>query len=162
MGVTAGGHALAGGGPVGLGVLGVGAVGVAAFAYGVSGRELGPAGVIGGTVGVQLGLHELFGWVAPAPVLVTGHFHLNLGMGIVHLVVGVVTGWWLYRGESALGLMVRLWGAPLVRVFRWTVGVAPVRVSVPLWTVFADPVVRRTQNFARVVAWRGPPGMGCA
>ena len=39
-------------------------------------------------------------------------------MTLAHLVVALGTGWWLHRGESALWLMIRLYGGrvPLIRL----------------------------------------------
>lgn len=48
----------------------------------------------------------------PGPDPAVEHGHFGLGMVLIHLVVGVLTGWWLYRGERALWLMLRLWGMP--------------------------------------------------
>ncbi|MEO3861187.1 hypothetical protein [Acrocarpospora sp. B8E8] len=163
VGVTAGGHAFAGGGVVGPGVAGVGGIGALGVAYLVGGRELGAWPVLGVTLGAQALLHLLFSWAAP--VTPPGaHLHLNMGMGVVHLVVGLLTGWWLYRGESALWLMLRLWRAPSVPVLRWMLGVVPVGVATPLWTVvaFEEPAVGRTRDVAGGIARRGPPGAACA
>ncbi|GAA1021420.1 hypothetical protein Aple_073900 [Acrocarpospora pleiomorpha] len=164
LGVTAGGHAFAGGGTIGSGVAAVGGLGAMGLAYVVGGRELRAGSMMAVTVGAQVVLHLLFAWAAPAPERMGEHLHLNVGMGVVHLVAGLLTGWWLYRGESALWLMLRLWRAPSVPVLRWMLGVVPVGVATPLWTVvaFEEPAVGRTRDVAGGIARRGPPEAACA
>ncbi|GIH28806.1 hypothetical protein Aph01nite_71160 [Acrocarpospora phusangensis] len=162
VGVTAGGHAFAGGGAIGPGVAGAAMLGTLGVAYLVGGRELGARAVVGVTAGVQGLLHLLFSWAAPGVERVSEHLHLNVGMGMVHLVVGLLTGWWLYRGESALWLMLRIWGAS-IPVPRWLPAGAPVKVVTPLWTVtaFDEPAAGRTCDVAGGIARRGPPALGC-
>ncbi|MEV8637507.1 hypothetical protein AB0395_38285 [Streptosporangium sp. NPDC051023] len=156
---SGGGHALAGGGPVPplLGALG----GVIAFclAYALNGRERGPGVVLPATAGTQALLHDLFTRAAPAPHPAPSplHGHPGLGMTAVHLAVALLTGWWLQRGESALWLMIRLYGVriPVVRLFVIAVtglpGAAPRAVPAsdvrPYDGWEASPVLRR----------RGPP-----
>ncbi|WP_329080286.1 MULTISPECIES: hypothetical protein [unclassified Streptosporangium] len=156
--VSAGGHALAGGGliPPHLAVLGA----LVAFcvAYALNGHERGPEVVLTTTAGAQILLHELFDGAAPASHLtVSAHNHPGPGMTLTHLAVALGTGWWLHRGESALWLMIRLHGGrvPLIRpLLAAPAGVTPpVRQPVPAtgvrpyggWEIL--PALRR----------RGPP-----
>ncbi|GAA0375268.1 hypothetical protein Acor_67350 [Acrocarpospora corrugata] len=164
LGITAGGHAFAGGGVIGPGVAVAGGIGALGLAYLVGGRELRAGAVVAMTVGAQVALHLFFGWAAPGPERVGEHLHLNVGMGVVHLVAGLLTGWWLYRGESAFWLMVRLWRAPSIPVPRWMLGVAPVRTVAPLWAVlpFDEPWLGKAREFVGSIARRGPPEAICA
>jgi hypothetical protein len=163
LGVTAGGHAFAGGGVIGPGTAAAGGMGALCLAYLTGRRELRASSLVMVTVAAQAVLHVFFGWAAPGPERVGEHLHLNVGMAMVHLMAGLLTGWWLYRGESALWLMLRLWGASLPMP-RWMLGTVPVRAVAPLWTVvwFEDPWTARSREFAAVCARRGPPAPGCA
>ncbi|GLW06416.1 hypothetical protein Misp01_15460 [Microtetraspora sp. NBRC 13810] len=116
--ISAGGHLLAGGGPIRLGVGVLAAAGAFGLAYALNGRDRGPEVVLPATMATQLLLHELFSWHAPAPPaqLTGGHAHPGVGMALIHVVVGLLTGWWLYRGDSALWLLVRVYGVPPLRV----------------------------------------------
>ncbi|WP_214322754.1 MFS transporter [Nonomuraea sediminis] len=156
--VSAGGHVFAGGKPVAPGVLILGSLGTLALAYLLGGRERGPQVVLGATIAAQILLHELFSGVAPVAVSPDAHAHSGLGMTLAHLVVAVVTGWWLYRGENAFWLMVRLWGMPPLPVLRWLLVLstgesAPVRQAVPE----SEPRVHCSLEFAAAVHRRGPP-----
>ncbi|MEU1729597.1 hypothetical protein [Streptosporangium sp. NPDC020145] len=157
--VSAGGHALAGGGlvPPFLGILGV----VVSFcvAYPLGGRERGPEVVLTATGGVQLLLHELFSRAAHGPhtTILGDHGHPTSGMTVVHLAVALGTGWWLYRGESAVWLMIRLYGRrlPVIRLLLTvpTEVVAPVRR--PVTTHEATPYGGR--DVLPALRRRGPP-----
>ncbi|MEV0758380.1 hypothetical protein [Streptosporangium sp. NPDC050280] len=157
--VSAGGHALAGGGliPPYLAVLGA----LIAFcvAYALNGRERGMEVVLGATIGTQIVLHELFSRAAPASHTMspTEHDHSGPGMTVVHLVVALGTGWWLHRGESALWLMIRLYGGPrpLIRLLF----AVPVEVTAPVWRAVPTAEVRPYGGWEILPALRrrGPP-----
>jgi hypothetical protein len=114
--VSAGGHALGGGGLVPFGGYLAGVLAALGLAYLVDGRERGLAAVLAATVFTQTVLHQLFERLAPGPALDPAlgpaHGHPAPGMVLVHLVMAGLTAWWLHRGESALWLMIRLYGAP--------------------------------------------------
>ncbi|MET8864867.1 hypothetical protein ABZW11_18165 [Nonomuraea sp. NPDC004580] len=159
--MSAGGHVLAGGAPVTAQTLLVGMAVAFALAFALSGRERGPEIVLVATAGAQLLLHEMFTRSAPDAVAHAEQMHAGtsgVGMPVAHLVVAVVSGWWLYRGESAFWLMVRLWGmAPLPRLRRLLVGeIDPVASAI--WvTPVAEAVAYLDSGFMRAVRRRGPP-----
>ncbi|WP_433413707.1 MFS transporter [Microtetraspora malaysiensis] len=158
--VSAAGHIFAGGGPVAPGALLVGTFGSVVLAYALNGRERGPEVVLTATVGAQLFLHELFASTTPAPIPhhEDGHGHLGTGMVLAHLVVAVLTGWWLYRGESAVWLMLRLWGAPTFPVLRLLLTV-PEETLRPVWQAVpaSDPEPYGRREIAVSIHRRGPP-----
>jgi hypothetical protein len=161
--MSAGGHVLAGGAAVTAPALLIGVAGAFVLAAVLSGRERGPEVIIGATAAAQILLHELFATSAPPSALQTDHVHGGMpgvGMTVAHLVLAVVSGWWLYRGESAFWLMVRLWGmAPLPKLRRLLVG-AIEPLTVPVRVVFlAEPETRRGPEFVRAIQWRGPPAL---
>ncbi|MDF5756989.1 MFS transporter [Spongiactinospora sp. TRM90649] len=160
--VSMAGHAFAGGGIVTFPLLAVGAAGAFTLAWAMGRRERGPGVVLAATVGAQVVLHELFDRSPGAPdgpplvVFDTGHGHPGGGMTLAHLVVALLTGWWLYRGESALWLMARLWRMPLPAVPRGAfapVRVPPVRQAVPA----AAPPPSVTPEVTAPIHRRGPP-----
>ncbi|RBQ19990.1 MFS transporter [Spongiactinospora rosea] len=165
--VSVGGHAFAGGGLVAPGMLAAGAAGAFALAWVLSGRERGLGVVLGATTAAQVVLHELFDRTPypadppPAPLIVPGEWHHYPGAGMTaaHLVVALLTGWWLYRGESALWLMARLWGMPVPPVpGRFALAVpcpeaGPVRRAVPSDT----PAPFGALDVAAPIHRRGPP-----
>lgn len=157
--VSAGGHALAGGGlvPPFLGVLGV----VIAFcvAYPLGGRERGPEVVLTATGGVQILLHELFSRASHGPhtTILGEHGHPASGMTAVHLAVALGTGWWLYRGESAVWLMIRLYGRrlPVIRLLL----VVPAEAAAPVWrpVTAPEPTPSGGRDVLPSLRRRGPP-----
>ncbi|MGP3959752.1 hypothetical protein ACTWPT_27445 [Nonomuraea sp. 3N208] len=158
--VSAGGHALAGGGLVPFEVYLAGVLAVLASAYLIDGRELGPAAVLAATAGAQTVLHQLFERLAGARPAgaEAAHGHLAPGMTLAHLTVAALTAWWLYRGERALWLMVRLYGTPLPLI-RLLVTV-PATCARPGWRPVAAPEIsiRARTTASRAVTRRGPPG----
>ncbi|MDF5752784.1 hypothetical protein [Spongiactinospora sp. TRM90649] len=117
--VTTAGHAFAGGGRVALAALGLGFLGTFALACALAGRQRGRETVMAAAIGAQVALHQLFAWGAPLPEAHAEHGHDGPGPGMaaVHLAVAGLTGWWLHRGESALWLMLRLWGGPTISLW---------------------------------------------
>ncbi|MER7206471.1 hypothetical protein ABT340_05330 [Streptosporangium sp. NPDC000239] len=157
--VSGGGHALAGGRAVPPYTAVLGGIVALCLGYALNGHERGPQVVLPASVGVQVLLHELFSRAAPVPypVIPLAHGHARPGMTAVHLAAALLTGWWLWRGESALWLMIRVYGARLpilpVLAATWTPAAVPVLVpfveAVPLPSGWACPVPRR----------RGPPAL---
>ncbi|MFC4589904.1 hypothetical protein [Sphaerisporangium corydalis] len=155
--VSAGGHAFAGGRAVPLAVMAVGAAGVLAMAYLLSDRERGPEGVLSATIIAQVILHQLFAWSAPVPTVYTEHGH-HLGMVMVHVVVAVLTGWWLYRGERAVWLMLRLWAVGPLSALRRLLkagecDLPAVRPAIPA----AEPEIHLGRRITGAIHRRGPP-----
>ncbi|GII64667.1 hypothetical protein Skr01_47520 [Sphaerisporangium krabiense] len=157
--VSAGGHVFAGGGPIPAPLLFAGVLGVTALAYVLSGRERGPGEILAATVCSQVALHQIFGAGAPVPAEAGfgGHAHSGIGMVLIHLVVALLTGWWVYRGESALWLMIRLCGVriPLVRLLVMLTGevLTPPRRAVPAFDVHPCGGLMVAEGVTR----RGPP-----
>ncbi|MEV0612418.1 hypothetical protein AB0I81_03770 [Nonomuraea sp. NPDC050404] len=157
--VSAGGHALAGGGLVPFGVYLAAVLAALALAYLIDGRERGPAAVLAATVGTQTVLHQLFERLAPGEGAGLAHAHPAPGMLLVHLTVAALTAWWLHRGESALWLMIRLYGAPrpAIRLFvpiGATAG-APPPIRRPITA--GPPPVGRGRIISGTITRRGPP-----
>ncbi|MDP9842370.1 hypothetical protein [Streptosporangium lutulentum] len=157
--VSAGGHVLAGGGPVPPRLVALGAAIAFCVAYALNGRERGADVVLAATVGAQILLHELFGRAAPAPHLTVAadHAHPGWGMAAVHLVVALGTGWWLHRGESALWFMIRLYGGRMP-VIRLRLACAA-EVTPPAWQAVPAAGVRPYGGWEilPVLRRRGPP-----
>ncbi|NBE94747.1 MFS transporter [Nonomuraea sp. KC401] len=154
--VSAGGHALAGGGPVPLPVYGAAVLAALGLAYLIDGRERGPVAVLAATAGTQLLLHQLFDRLAPAPAPEFAHAHPGPGMALVHLTVAALTAWWLHRGERALWLVIRLYATPPPAI--GLLVVAPVEVALPSWPP-ATPVLPAYagETVSGTVSRRGPP-----
>ncbi|MFI7700013.1 hypothetical protein [Nonomuraea sp. NPDC049480] len=161
--VTAAGHAFAGGDSSTPWVLLVGAAATLGPAYVLSGREHGLGFVLGVTVAAQAFLHELFTRNAPIPVDDVVHSHFGFGMGVAHLVVAVVTGWYLHRGDSALWLMLRLWAKPSIAVLWWlATPVVPPRARVLRIPTPPAPRVPTSWELPAAVSRRGPPSLSVA
>ncbi|MFC4015286.1 hypothetical protein ACFOY2_49300 [Nonomuraea purpurea] len=161
--MSAGGHVLAGGTPVTVWTLFVGMVAAFALAYALNRHERGPEIVVTATAGAQLLLHELYTRSVSVSITQADHVHAGtngVGMSVAHLVVAVMSGWWLYRGESAFWLMVRLWGmAPLPKLRRLLVGAVepftpPIRV-----VLAAEAKTYRGPELVRAIPRRGPPAL---
>ncbi|MEU6712032.1 hypothetical protein ABZ897_11205 [Nonomuraea sp. NPDC046802] len=154
--VSAGGHVLAGGGAIPFRVFLAGVAAALALAYLIDGRERGLAAVLAATVTTQMALHQVFERLAPGAGFDAGHAHPASRMVLVHLTVAALTAWWLHRGERALWLVIRLYGAapPVVRLLLG----APVEVAPPSWRpVTREVPVRRGRIVSQAVGRRGPP-----
>ncbi|GAA0943799.1 MFS transporter [Nonomuraea longicatena] len=154
--VTAGGHLFAGGSAISPAALAAAALAALALAYTLIGRERARETVLTATAGTQLALHELFAQTSRDHPADDAHGHL--GMTAAHLMVALLTGWWLHRGESAVWTMLRLWGAAPLRPVRLLLPTPPgspsrVRPAVPSSEI-SPP---RSREFAAAVHRRGPP-----
>lgn len=145
--VTAAGHALAGGAAIAPATLAAGGLLSLGPAWVLGGRERGPEVVLAATAAAQFALHELFATPMGA------HAHFGLGMPLAHLTVALLTGWWLYRGESAFWLMLRLWLNGLPRLLPLAPLPTPVRPA-PVQGAYAPFVTRWV---ATPIGRRGPP-----
>ncbi|MER5323759.1 MFS transporter [Streptosporangium roseum] len=157
--VSGGGHVLAGGAPIPAPLAVLGALIAFCLAYALNGRERGLESVLPATVATQVLLHELFSRATPVPhtTPLADHGHPGPGMTVIHLVVALLTGWWLHRGESALWLMIRLCGArmPVIRLLLVTaIGTAP-----PAWQAAPASDVRPYGGWdvSPTLRRRGPP-----
>ncbi|MGW6502136.1 hypothetical protein [Nonomuraea angiospora] len=154
--VSAGGHALAGGGLVPFEVYLAGVLAALGLAYLIDGRERGPAAVLVATVSTQMLMHQLFERLTPAAEAGPAHGHPAPGMALVHLTMAALTAWWLHRGESALWLMIRLYGVPQPIVA--LPAAVPVEAGRPSWrpvTPYLPAYAGRTVSGA--IRRRGPP-----
>ncbi|MGV9375805.1 hypothetical protein ACWDRB_08325 [Nonomuraea sp. NPDC003707] len=155
--VSAGGHALAGGGLVPFEVYLAGVLAALGLAYLIDGRERGPVAVLVATVGTQMLLHQLFERLTPAAEAGPAHGHPAPGMALVHLTMAGLTAWWLHRGERALWLMIRLYGAPRL-IVPLPAAAVPVGAVRPSWrpvTPYLTAYAGRTVSGA--ILRRGPP-----
>jgi hypothetical protein len=156
--VSAGGHLFAGGGDVSPAALALGFGVPYVLALVVNGRERSRESVVAATSVVQLVLHQVFARVAPVAEVDTEHGHLNVGMTVVHLMVALLSGWWLHQGEQAVWTALRLWGVAPLRLLLSAAPV-PVEAGAGLWR--AVPCDRvgpwRSLVFTRAVHRRGPP-----
>ncbi|GAA2393126.1 hypothetical protein GCM10010404_58020 [Nonomuraea africana] len=153
------GHVVAGGDGPPLWALGLGGGAVMALALALSGRERSAATINLTLLGLQAGLHELFGLGSGGgAVLTLTHGHgsglgESLGMLLAHLTATLITGWWLARGEAALWSLLRRLGHRLI-------GLLP---PPPTISVRQAPVraVRRVTGcgavLRHIVSRRGPP-----
>ncbi|MFF0767270.1 MFS transporter [Nonomuraea wenchangensis] len=159
--MSAGGHVLAGGVPVAVPTLSIGVLGAFALAFVLNGRQRGPETVVAATAAAQILLHELFTRSAGVTVAAAEHVHTGTpgaGMTMAHLVVAVMSGWWLYRGESAFWLMVRLWGmAPLPKLRRSPAGVVEPFATPAGVVLAAEERTYRGPELVRAIRRRGPP-----
>ncbi|WP_188190425.1 hypothetical protein [Nonomuraea sp. SYSU D8015] len=159
--MSAGGHVLAGSAPVAAPALVVAVAAAFALAFALNRHERGPEVVITATAGAQILLHELFS--RSDPVAHADHTHAGtpgVGMFVAHLVVAVVTGWWLHRGESAFWLMVRLWGmGPLPKLRRLLVGVIEPFTPRLRVALVAEAMGYRSPELDPMIRRRGPPAL---
>ncbi|MFI9550553.1 MFS transporter [Nonomuraea endophytica] len=159
--VSAGGHVFAGGAAISLAALLLGFGAPYLLALVVNGRERSRESVLAATAVVQLVLHQVFARVAPAAEGSAEHGgHLNVGMTVMHLMLALLSGWWLHQGESALWTALRLWAAAPLRLLLLFAPL-PVEARVGLWR--AVPCVRtgpwRSLVFTKAVHRRGPPAL---
>lgn len=156
--VSAGGHMLAGGGPVPFPVYLAAVLATLAMAYLADRRERGLGAVLAATVGTQTLLHQIFERFAPGEL--TGHVHgpAATGMMLVHLTVAALTAWWLHRGERALWLIIRLYGIPLPAVGLLATAPAMPETGRPVRRpVTSEAAPRRGRLVSRTISRRGPP-----
>lgn len=168
--LAAGGHALATGAAPPVWVQAVGFVPVFAGGWLLGGRERSLAGIGGGTLAAQGGLHDAFDAGRPHAVpgmhtmqgLRMAHQHaLTPHATAVHIAAAVLVTWWLRRGESALWSLLRrgvAWVPALVG--RWHVRrepcVAPVAVGF-VHGIAGELRPTRQVLLRHAVHRRGPP-----
>ncbi|WP_182907320.1 MFS transporter [Microbispora sp. H13382] len=120
--LAVGAHRFAGGGGPAPAALLTGVLVVAAGAAVAAGRERSPQAIVGLLLGAQAFLHFLFDVTASAAEAGHPTWHGGLsaqtGMLTAHLTAGLLTGWWLARGEEALWSVLRGIGARVVRCLR--------------------------------------------
>jgi hypothetical protein len=164
--VSAAGHLVAGGGLVPVSAGALGAALVFALAYALGGRERGLDVLVPATLVAQVLLHRLFARpVAAGGAVPHHHAYPVLGMALAHVCVAVLTAWWLHRGESALWLMVRLYGRPPTPMTRWDLLARPALDVAPARVPAAVPAPGRPRGRLLVdtaLLRRGPPAAGPA
>ncbi|GAA0917964.1 hypothetical protein [Nonomuraea longicatena] len=161
--VSAGAHLFAGGGAIALPALLLGLAVPFALALAVNGRERSRESLLAATMAVQLVLHQMFAQVAPPAATEADHCHPTAGMTLVHLMLGLLSGWWLHRGESAVWTALSLWAvAPprLLLLIAWV----PAEVGARLWQAVPceGTGLWHSPVFTKVVHRRGPPVLACA
>ncbi|MEV7009179.1 hypothetical protein [Streptosporangium sp. NPDC051022] len=161
--ISAGGHAFSAGESLPATALAAGAAGLLAVVFPLVGREHSPAVVVGTTIGAQTLLHELFARTSDGFAAQDGHGHRALGMALIHLAVGAVSGWWLHRGENAFWLMLHLLRPSRPRL-PWPPTAAPDDLPTPRPPTPAPrPSSCHTQRWlAFAIHRRGPPADGAA
>ncbi|WP_378788192.1 hypothetical protein ACFMQL_30380 [Nonomuraea fastidiosa] len=156
--VSAGGHVLAGGGPVPLPVYLAAVLATLTMAYLADGRERGLGAVLAATAGTQTLLHQIFERLAPGELTGHVHGHAATGMMLVHLTVAALTAWWLHRGERALWLIIRLYGIPLPATRLLVTAPAVAEPWTPAWRpATPEAAPRRGRLISRAISRRGPP-----
>ncbi|MBV9315807.1 MAG: hypothetical protein JO100_19215 [Pseudonocardia sp.] len=182
-------HAIASGRPVALTTLGAGfgIVFVAALAAGQ--RERSQRAITAGVLAGQAGLHGLFHFaccpchhtaamphmaMSTPPMSPSGHDPLFLGkpphdggfaMLSAHLIAGLVTGWWLRRGEAAAWRLLRrvesATFAALCSVVAKLAGIVDyldeLRPVCRCAALSGESGTTRTERIVRCVPRRGPP-----
>lgn len=173
--LAAGGHALATGTAPPVWTQAAGAVPVFAAGCLLGGRERSLAGIGGGTLATQGGLHFAFDAVRPHAVtalhgmrMTHAHAHaLTPHATAAHVGAAVALTWWLRRGEAALWSLLR-WAVAFVpglaawwQVARGERG-APIAPS-PLARAVGETRPLRQARLRYAVHRRGPPtGMSFA
>ncbi|MFE3454893.1 hypothetical protein ACFXJ8_38815 [Nonomuraea sp. NPDC059194] len=152
-------HILAGGAAIRPDFLAGAAALTWAGSYLLGARQRGMEVLLPACFAAQYGMHHLF-TAGAEPVLPASFDHdhgSGLGMLLVHALVGVVSAWWLERGESALATMLHLVVASL-----WTglivLAAALVEPRMPGRPLVAHAIDRlRRFLLAAGVSRRGPP-----
>ncbi|MFC5182771.1 MFS transporter [Actinomadura harenae] len=178
------GHALAASAAVPAWAALTGFAGVLAVTYALTGHERSLPTIVGGLVGGQFALHTLYtsacGPCAPAShpggavssihdghamaVVIPAHGP-GAGMTFAHVAAGLVSGWWLWRGERAAWSLARRAASFADRPVRLLLAlrallaaasevVAPL-VRVPV--VQSEPMAALRRALRHQVVRRGPP-----
>ncbi|MFD0658826.1 hypothetical protein [Thermocatellispora tengchongensis] len=155
-------HVLAGGAQVRPEVLTAAAAVTGAGALALTGRQRGPETLLPACFAAQYGMHHAFaaGSVHGLHLeVLAGHdpgLWRPFGMVLAHGVVAAVSGWWLARGEAALGMLLHLLAGWVPRLRHLLAGPAPVRRAARPAT--APPVaVPRPRPSVPAPSGRGPP-----
>lgn len=170
-GVSAAGHALTGHITLTPAALAAGFGLALALGYGLAGRERGLPVILGAMLAGEVGLHVVFGALAPgmaAPGLVpagsamAGHMaghsmaaHGGAGMVLAHAWAGLLASWWLHRGERALWSLLRRLGARLAA--RLLPTAAPLALPPYAPPYDRGPVPPSARRIRYCLVERGPP-----
>ncbi|MFB9248738.1 hypothetical protein ACFFWE_10900 [Sphaerisporangium melleum] len=157
--ISSAGHTFAGGAPIRPDMVVMGTLGALGLAYTLNGRERGPEVVLAASMGAQIALHELFAATSVPMTVVAGprHGHLTFGMTLLHLTLAAITGWWLYRGESAAWLMLRLWRMPFPALSWLLPCVATAFLPPPSPLGAGEPWLCPVADILPALHRRGPP-----
>jgi hypothetical protein len=156
------GHFAASGRPIAGWAIGAAFAGALGFAYVLAGHERSLATIVGGLLGGQFVLHTLFSTghahhAAAQPAVHHDDASNGLGMTLAHLLAGVVSAWWLRRGERGAWRLARMAAAALLRPPLLSSHVAEVLdepAVIPGEAVMPRP---RSPVLRHVVVLRGPP-----
>ncbi|MFG2005596.1 hypothetical protein ACGFNU_41255 [Spirillospora sp. NPDC048911] len=166
--MSAGTHVYAGGAPIPAATLGLAVLLVFGGAYALGGRERTLVLLLPGTFAAQYGLHHLFSRGAghaaahADPAMAAEHVHdttsmtaTSMSMALGHVIMALLTAFWLERGEARLCALVR-WACERA--------VPPLLVPLPDVPIPARPLpaprrvaVPVSEVLRSVIARRGPP-----
>ncbi|MEU9125789.1 hypothetical protein AB0C96_39265 [Streptomyces sp. NPDC048506] len=115
--LSAAGHAMMSGSDVAPSALAAAFLATGVGAWVAAGRERGPVAIVGGLLGVQVMLHQLFAWAQQRPVALTMRMpmgtdmgtDMGVGMGMTHVQVqthmGTGSSAVVHGGHSSLGMV---------------------------------------------------------
>ncbi|WP_327104792.1 MFS transporter [Nonomuraea glycinis] len=160
-------HMLAGGGGARLGVVAAATAITGAGAFVLAGRHPSMGTLLAAAFAAQYGMHHLFSAGATAvrtPVPGAEHHQPaglfpGLGMLVAHVLVAMLSAWWLERGDAALLTLLRLLGCALRDLWHpLPRGFAPLAAPRPAPPVAAPaPALRTAQALSSALSRRGPP-----
>ncbi|WP_371783704.1 hypothetical protein [Streptosporangium subroseum] len=152
-------HVLAQGAPVAPGVLAGAMPPVAVGAFFLARRQRGFGALMGASFATQYGLHLWFSAGMAPPQLEHPHgggLSVGLFMLLVHVATGLLSAYWLERGESGLAILLRLLVASVLTLLVWRAPAIAHPVAPPARG--DDRVSFVTRLLAAAVSRRGPPG----
>ncbi|MFE6484227.1 hypothetical protein ACFVGN_15000 [Streptomyces sp. NPDC057757] len=165
--LAAGGHGLATGEAPPLWADGAGVLALFAAGCLLGGRERSLAGIGGGMLAAQAGLHVGFGAARPRMAMdmhgahMTHHHAMTPHATAAHLAAALLATWWLRRGEAALWSLLRRAVTLVPGLAAWWRGPAGPSDTRARWNAVcgnaAEPRPLRQALLRHAVSRRGPP-----